>query len=115
MERRSFTSVLFLPIFLVFYAREVTASDAAESVLEYASQHVNEYDQDLLQLVAISSISSLPEHAEDIQSASKWLSKRLKAAGLEVSGDQTHDINRSLKPQMILILSDLPRKCSLHL
>jgi hypothetical protein len=56
----------------------------ADSVIQYASQHLKDYDEDLLQLGGIPSISSLPEHTADITKASKWLFDRLKVAGLEV-------------------------------
>ncbi|KAK9909549.1 hypothetical protein WJX75_003981 [Coccomyxa subellipsoidea] len=48
-----------------------------------ASHHTNKYDEDLIQLAKIASISSLPEHNTDIQRAAEWLFTRLKDAELE--------------------------------
>lgn len=42
------------------------------------------YNQELLDLAAIPSIASLPEHSGDIEKAARWLVKRLKSAGFEV-------------------------------
>ena len=42
------------------------------------------YNQELLDLAAIPSISSLPEHAADVEKAAKWLIKKLNSAGFEV-------------------------------
>lgn len=60
------------------------ASTGVDNALKYASKHTSEYDKDLVQLASIPSISSLPEHAEDVERAAEWLSKRMKDAGLEV-------------------------------
>ena len=57
---------------------------STDNALKYASKHTAEYDKDLVQLSSIPSISSLPEHAEDVEKAAAWLSKRMKDAGLEV-------------------------------
>ena len=43
------------------------------------------YNSELLELAAIPSISSLPEHDADILKAADWCMKRLTAAGFEVS------------------------------
>lgn len=40
------------------------------------------YAQDLLDLVSIPSVSSLPRHASDVLLAAEWLSNRLVGAGL---------------------------------
>jgi hypothetical protein len=42
------------------------------------------YIQELLDLVAIPSVSSLPENRGDVLRAAAWLEARLKSAGLEV-------------------------------
>lgn len=42
------------------------------------------YDRDLAELVAIPSVSALPDHLPDILRASTWLSSRLQKAGLQV-------------------------------
>jgi acetylornithine deacetylase/succinyl-diaminopimelate desuccinylase-like protein len=48
-------------------------------LVEHQSQHQNE----LLQFLSIPSISSLPEHAADVQRAAQWVADRLPLAGLE--------------------------------
>lgn len=84
MADRSFLAILHLSVLVLYSVGTLSQSDPLTAVLDYASEHVKEYDQDLLQLVAIPSISSLPEHAEDIESAAKWLVSRLNSAVLEV-------------------------------
>lgn len=42
------------------------------------------YTRELLELVSIPSVSSLPEHQPDIERAAAWLQRRMRAAGLEV-------------------------------
>ena len=44
----------------------------------------SKYNEDLLALASIPSVSSLPEHTADIDKAARWLVKRLTAAGFEV-------------------------------
>lgn len=66
---------------LVVYLRP--ASD--DPLVKFASDNSHKYDNDLLELAKIASISSLPEHSTDIEEAAKWLVNRLKGAGLEVS------------------------------
>ncbi len=48
-------------------------------LVEQQPQHLD----DLLQLLRIPSISSLPAHAADVQRAAQWVAARLKTAGLE--------------------------------
>ncbi|CAL8467971.1 g7509 [Coccomyxa elongata] len=64
---------------LVIYLRP-TSDDP---LLKLASDNSHKYDNDLLELAKIASISSLPEHSTDIEEAAKWLVKRLRDAGLE--------------------------------
>lgn len=42
------------------------------------------YDQDLVELAGIPSVSALPENHGDLLAAAGWLQRRLEAAGLEV-------------------------------
>ena len=56
-----------------------------DRLVKFASDSSHKYDNDLLELAKIASISSLPEHSTDIEEAAKWLENRLKNAGLEVS------------------------------
>lgn len=60
---------------------------ADDSATKFASQHTKKYDEDLIQLAKIASISSLPEHSTDIEKAAEWLVTRLKAAEIEVIPD----------------------------
>ncbi|EIE20818.1 peptidase M20 [Coccomyxa subellipsoidea C-169] len=55
----------------------------SDPVAKFASQNLKKYDDDLIQLAKIASISSLPEHNADILKAAEWLVPRLKAAELE--------------------------------
>ena len=57
---------------------------AAEDPLRYLEKHASDYNTELIDLVNIPSVSSLPEHQEDILSAATWLNMRLSQAGLEV-------------------------------
>ncbi|DBA76494.1 TPA: hypothetical protein ACH3X2_008556 [Trebouxia sp. C0005] len=58
-------------------------SSGANAPLDYLDKHTSQYTKELIDLVNIPSISSLPEHHTDILSAAKWLQGRLKTAGLE--------------------------------
>ncbi len=51
-----------------------------ETYLEEQQPH---YQEELLQFLSIPSISALPEHAEAVQQAARWVVDRLVAAGLE--------------------------------
>lgn len=55
----------------------------ADSALGYLDKHTSQYTQELIDLVNIPSISSLPEHRQDMLSAAEWLQSRLKTAGLK--------------------------------
>ena len=56
----------------------------SDDALSYLHKHVSDYNTELIDLVNIPSISSLPEHKEDMLSAATWLQMRLKQAGLQV-------------------------------
>ena len=49
----------------------------------YLHDHKQQYLEELLELLRIPSISSLPEHKDDVQKAAEWVSVRLQQAGLE--------------------------------
>lgn len=49
----------------------------------YLAEQQPQYREELLQFLSIPSISSLPEHAGDVQQAAQWVAKRLTTAGLE--------------------------------
>eukprot|EP00879_Flechtneria_rotunda_P000736 GHRR01000856.1.p1 GENE.GHRR01000856.1~~GHRR01000856.1.p1 ORF type:complete len:497 (+),score=111.37 GHRR01000856.1:1888-3378(+) len=60
-----------------------SATVQKQVALTFAEKRSDQFTKDLLELVAIPSISSLPEHIEHINKAVEWLQERLKAAGLE--------------------------------
>lgn len=49
----------------------------------YLQQQRDRFTDELLELLRIPSISSLPEHAQDVQRAAEWVAARLERAGLE--------------------------------
>jgi len=51
-------------------------------VLDYARTQRDRYLQDLLEYLAIPSVSAQPEHARDVKMAALWLSEHLRDAGL---------------------------------
>jgi len=48
----------------------------------YLDEHRERFLAELQEFLRIPSISSLPEHAEDVRSAGEWVAARLRAAGL---------------------------------
>lgn len=50
---------------------------------EYLQQHRSQFFDEMLEFYRIPSISSLPEHAADVQRAGQWVADRLKQAGIE--------------------------------
>lgn len=71
-------------ITLLVYAALCCTVALSEDALHYLDKHVSDYNTELIDLVNIPSISSLPEHRDDMLSAATWLQMRLKQAGLEV-------------------------------
>ena len=57
--------------------------------LTYARDHRDQYLQDLLDLVAIPSVSAQPDHAADVRRAADWLAQHLQAIGLNASMMET--------------------------
>lgn len=49
----------------------------------YLVEHRSRHQDELLQFLSISSISSLPSHADEVQRAAQWVAQRLQSAGLE--------------------------------
>lgn len=49
----------------------------------YLTDNKARYLDELLDFLRIPSISSLPEHAQDVQDAAEWVGRRLQAAGVE--------------------------------
>jgi acetylornithine deacetylase/succinyl-diaminopimelate desuccinylase-like protein len=50
---------------------------------DYLREHQQQYLDELLEFLRIPSISSLPEHKEDVHTAAEWVSARLNQAGME--------------------------------
>jgi acetylornithine deacetylase/succinyl-diaminopimelate desuccinylase-like protein len=49
----------------------------------YLEEQQSRYQDELLQFLSIPSVSALPEHAEDVRQAARWVADRLTVAGLE--------------------------------
>ena len=62
-----------------------SSASSLDAALDYISLDSNKqrFVKDLLDLVSIPSISSLPERKPDVEKAAAWCSERLKKAGLE--------------------------------
>ncbi len=64
-------------------------------MLEQAIQHAREgrdqAEKDLFDLLAIPSVSALPEHRADCRRAAEWLVQRLRAIGMEVELVDVHE------------------------
>lgn len=57
--------------------------------LTYADQHRERFLSDLRELLRIPSISTLPEHRDDMAGAAQWLCDRLSASGIQAEVIQT--------------------------
>jgi hypothetical protein len=51
---------------------------------DYLEGHRYQLHQELLELVAIPTVSSQHEHTQDIQRATKWLQRKLQKIGMKV-------------------------------
>jgi acetylornithine deacetylase/succinyl-diaminopimelate desuccinylase-like protein len=49
----------------------------------YLTEHKDQFIDELLEFLRIPSISSLPDHAPDVQRAAEWIENRMKTAGIE--------------------------------
>jgi len=49
----------------------------------YLKENTSRYLEELIDFLRIPSISSLPEHAADVNRAAEWVADRLKKAGIE--------------------------------
>jgi len=56
---------------------------ASSEARAYARNHAEEFERQLVEFLAIPSISTLPEHKEDCDRAARWLSARLRHSGME--------------------------------
>jgi acetylornithine deacetylase/succinyl-diaminopimelate desuccinylase-like protein len=54
-----------------------------QTVITYLSENREQHLAELKEFLAITSISSLPEHKEDIQSAANWVANALQEIGME--------------------------------
>jgi acetylornithine deacetylase/succinyl-diaminopimelate desuccinylase-like protein len=50
---------------------------------DYLQEHSSQYLKELFEFLRIPSISSLPEHEDDVKRAAQWVANRLQAAGIE--------------------------------
>ncbi len=58
-------------------------TDARSSAIQYAHEHREKYLEDLKELIRIPSVSTDPEHAQDMQKAAEWVANHLKAIGMQ--------------------------------
>ncbi len=58
-------------------------TDVRSSAIEYAHEHREQFLEDLKELVRIPSVSTDPEHAQDMLRAAEWVANRLKAIGMQ--------------------------------
>lgn len=82
------TTLLFASLLsrtLPVLASKPQPSSSLDAALDYLSLEANKqrFVKDLLDLVSIPSISSLPERKPDVEKAAVWCSERLRKAGLE--------------------------------
>lgn len=49
---------------------------------DYLHQHAGRFEQELIELLKIPSVSTLPEHAADVERAAQWLCDHLRQIGL---------------------------------
>ncbi len=54
-----------------------------EQALQFASDHQEEHLNELIDLLQIPSISTLPEHKDDVQRAADWLVRHMKSIGMQ--------------------------------
>jgi acetylornithine deacetylase/succinyl-diaminopimelate desuccinylase-like protein len=50
---------------------------------QYLSDNQSRFVDEMLEFLSIPSVSSLPEHAADVQTAGEWVAARMKQAGIE--------------------------------
>ena len=49
----------------------------------YLDEHQDQFQHELMDFLRIPSISSLPDHAGDVQAAGEWVAARMQTAGIE--------------------------------
>lgn len=60
-----------------------TAPTPLQDALAHLAAHESRYREELLEFIRIPSVSSVPEHAEDVRRAAAWCEDRLRRAGVE--------------------------------
>src|SRR4051812_15295970 len=50
---------------------------------KYLNDNQPRFVEEMLEFLRIPSVSSLPEHAADVQAAAQWVAKRMEQAGIE--------------------------------
>lgn len=55
--------------------------DTAASLTQYIDDNLSSFTDDLIEWLKIPSISTLPEHKEDVHKAGQWIEDKLKATG----------------------------------
>lgn len=63
----------------------MSASSPASGARAYAEEHRDRYRSELMDLLRIPSISTLPEHRQDIRRAAEYVADALKRAGLDTA------------------------------
>lgn len=63
----------------------MSASSPASGARAYAAEHRDRYRSELMDLLRIPSISTLPEHRQDIRRAAEYVADALKRAGLDTA------------------------------
>ena len=61
----------------------MASQQTLEAPLRYAAQHQSAHLEELLDFLRIPSVSTQPEHVDDMQKAAAWVASRLQEAGLE--------------------------------
>src|SRR5437588_696254 len=76
-----------------------------EQVLERARQRRAEAEAALFELIAIPSVSALPEHRDDCRRAADWLVARFTAAGMQArlvdGGEGEHQTSSHVLPRLL--------------
>lgn len=70
-------------LLLLSLAATHVCCDTLHGVLAYSEARIPQFQQDLLSLAAIPTISALPEHRDDILKAADWLKHKLTVMGME--------------------------------
>lgn len=63
----------------------MSASSPASGARAYAAEHRDHYRSELMDLLRIPSISTLPEHSKDIRRAAEYVADALKRAGMDTA------------------------------